>query len=121
MNPKLIPITNSSQIVSYAYLAATQLLIIGFKKAGSYYTYPGVPQSVVNAFAQATSHGTYLNQNIKKQYTATQITEAELDALLAQGAPAAAPKAAKKRRPNKVRLTSLEAMIAQHPFLNAVF
>lgn len=60
----------SSNISSIGYDAASRTLEVTFHNGGTY-AYSGVPQSEYDALMAASSHGSYLNSNIKSSYTAT--------------------------------------------------
>jgi hypothetical protein len=56
---------SSSNISSIGYEESTATLEVGFL-SGKVYQYYGVPLEVYQGFISAGSHGTYLNQVIKK-------------------------------------------------------
>lgn len=59
---------SSSNIASIGYDEDSQTLEVEFKD-GSVYQYLGVPLSEHEGIMNASSHGTYLNANIKKRYS----------------------------------------------------
>lgn len=58
---------SSSNIASIGYDADSNTLEIQFKNGGIY-RYYGVPQTVYAGLMAASSHGSYLAQNIKDRY-----------------------------------------------------
>lgn len=68
---------NSSNVKAYAYDPTRNTLYIEFLN-GRIYSYSNVPPSVANEFGQASSHGQYLNQNIKPRYTAKQVSREDI-------------------------------------------
>jgi hypothetical protein len=65
LNMRRLPI-DSSVIVAMGYDPATEVLEIEFKTSGNVYRYFGVPASEYRAFLEASSKGTYLDQQFKK-------------------------------------------------------
>jgi hypothetical protein len=63
---------SSSNIASIGYDKGTSILEIEFH-GGSIYQYLSVPVEVYNSIMGASSHGKYLNQNIKGKYRYQQI------------------------------------------------
>jgi hypothetical protein len=57
----------SSSIARFKYSPANQLLVVQFNN-GRTYQYRNVPGSVFNAFCNASSKGSFFNQNIQGQY-----------------------------------------------------
>ena len=57
----------STSIASVGYKAETQVLEIEFKDSGEVYRYFDVPLAEYEAFLQAPSKGSYLNQAFKKR------------------------------------------------------
>lgn len=64
---------SSSNIISIGYDEDTQILEIEYKK-NSIYHYFEVPQSEFDGLMNASSHGRYLNENIKDVYEYEQIS-----------------------------------------------
>lgn len=58
---------SSSNIASIGYDEDSQTLEVEFKD-GSVYQYSGVPLSEHKGIMNASSHGSYLNANIKNRY-----------------------------------------------------
>lgn len=58
---------DSSNIADIGYDEATMTLEVGFRN-GTVYQYFDVPYPVYQEFMSASSHGTYLNANIKSVY-----------------------------------------------------
>lgn len=56
---------NSSDLASVGYDAQTQTLEIEFH-SGGIYQYLNVPNSIYSALMSASSHGKYLDVNVKK-------------------------------------------------------
>ncbi len=116
MHPNLTPV-KSSNIAGYAYDASKQKLIIGFLK-GTHYLYDNVPSSTVEGFKQASSKGSYFGSNIKEKFITTQLDDEGVRIHLnsqTSAAPAAAPKAKRKKRSTLVQLAQ------RYPFLRASF
>ncbi|GJG89852.1 hypothetical protein tb265_50330 [Gemmatimonadetes bacterium T265] len=66
------PVT-SSNLAAIGYDASSRTLEVEFTN-GSVYQYSGVPQHVYDGLMAAKSHGTYLNQYVKKgPYPYTQV------------------------------------------------
>ena len=65
------PVT-SSNIASIGYDEPSQTLEVTFKN-GATYAYSRVPASEHAALMSASSHGKYLNANIKPRYAATKL------------------------------------------------
>ena len=65
------PVT-SSNIQSIGYDSESSILEVEFNN-GRVYQYSGVPESEYEGLMNASSHGTYLNANIKGHYPYTQI------------------------------------------------
>lgn len=63
------PVT-SSNLASVGYDEPSKTLEVTFKN-GSTYAYSGVPKSEHDALMAASSHGKYLNSNIKPRFAAT--------------------------------------------------
>lgn len=61
---------SSSNISSIGYDLDSRTLEVTFHNGGTY-AYSGVPQSEYDALMSASSHGKYLNSNIKPRYAAT--------------------------------------------------
>ena len=116
MHPNLTPVT-SSNIAGYAYDAPKQKLIIAFIK-GTHYLYENVLSSTVEGFKQAPSKGGYFGSNIKEKFITTQLDDEGVKIhlnSLSGVAPAAAPKAKRKKR------TTLVQLAQRYPFLRASF
>jgi hypothetical protein len=64
---------NSSNITSIGYNPKTQILEIEFH-SGGVYRYYSVPNSEYQALMNASSHGKYFDQNIKKTYQYSKIS-----------------------------------------------
>lgn len=64
---------NSSNIISIGYDKDSQLLEVEFKK-NSIYHYYNVPKNEYDGLMNASSHGRYLNENIKDNYDYEQIS-----------------------------------------------
>ena len=62
----------SSNIASIGYESSTLTLEVEFNN-GSIYQYSNVPSNIHTALMSASSHGTYLNSNIKGRYNYRQI------------------------------------------------
>jgi hypothetical protein len=63
---------SSSNIASIGYDKNTNTLEVEFN-SGDIYQYYSVPEEVYNGLMNASSHGRYLNQNIKGKYQYQQI------------------------------------------------
>jgi len=63
---------SSSNIASIGYDSSTLTLEVEFLN-GSIYQYSNVPSNIYGALITASSHGTYLNANIKGKYNYRQI------------------------------------------------
>lgn len=63
---------SSSTVASIGYDKSTSTLEVEFNN-GSIYQYYSVPEDTYVALINASSHGKYLNQNIKRQYQCQQI------------------------------------------------
>lgn len=59
---------SSSNISSIGYDAESQLLEVEFHD-GSIYQYSDVPQSIYDGLMNASSHGQYMHQHIRDQYS----------------------------------------------------
>jgi len=64
---KRIPVT-SSDIASIGYDDDSSTLEIEFHSGNNIYQYYGVPKFEYDGIMNASSHGKYLNQNIKNKY-----------------------------------------------------
>lgn len=62
----------SSNIRSIGYDPASSTLEVEFNN-GAVYQYAGVPQAEYDGLMRASSHGTYLNANIKPRYSYTKL------------------------------------------------
>jgi hypothetical protein len=115
MHRKMIPVL-SSGFAGYLHLSDGTLLVT-FKR-GAVYAYDGVPKDVVDGMLSASSKGAYLNANIVKgNYRHREVTNEELDKLLAKEAPSAERgKNQTRRNPAKLRKLS-----ARHPVLRLAF
>ena len=63
---------SSSNIASIGYDSLTHTLEVEFNN-DTIYQYFNVPQHIYEQFMRASSHGTYLNENIKDRYEYRQI------------------------------------------------
>jgi hypothetical protein len=81
----------SSNIAEIGYATTNMTLAIKFL-SGDYYTYQNVPPNVYVELKNAGSKGSYLNSNIKGKYTATKVSEADIEVLFGKG-----PKAKARR------------------------
>ena len=63
----------SSNISSIGYDSVSRTLEVQFN-TGSIYQYYGVPETLYRGLMNANSHGTYLNQYIKKRFRYKQIS-----------------------------------------------
>ena len=63
----------SSNIASIGHDSDTNTLEVAFLN-GSVYQYSNVPTNIFNALMAASSHGTYLNANIKGTYNYQKIS-----------------------------------------------
>lgn len=115
MHRKMIPVL-SSGFSGYLHLTDGTLLVT-FKR-GAVYAYDGVPKSVVDGMIKASSKGSYLNANVVKgKYHHREVTNEELDELLAKEAPRAR-RGKKQTRRNPAKLRKLAA---RHPVLQLAF
>lgn len=62
----------SSSIAAFAYEAEDRALYVRFKN-GRTYRYSGVPASVFDAFADASSKGAFFNAEVQGNYPYSQI------------------------------------------------
>jgi len=62
----MIPV-QSSNIESIGYESSTETLHVRFTD-GSTYEYKGVPSFIYDGLMSASSHGSFLNREIKNQY-----------------------------------------------------
>ncbi len=72
MKAEWVPVPDSSNITRFKYEEDNRLLTIEFH-GGRVYDYPGVPKTVANRFASASSKGSFFNENIKDNYTGRRV------------------------------------------------
>jgi protein involved in polysaccharide export with SLBB domain len=68
-----MPVSQSSHLQAWEYEPNSQTLTVQFQNS-AVYQYSGVPQTVVDAFAQSGGSGTYFHAKINQQYHTTKLT-----------------------------------------------
>jgi hypothetical protein len=76
---------DSSQLSTVGYQPDEQLLVVCFKpkgtaQHGTVYSYRNVPASLFDGLMNAPSHGSFLSQNITKQFTSFPFTKETIGA-----------------------------------------